>query len=85
MRTRSPNRPGVSARAISLVVAGVAAKHRLTPAQVRNMRCRDLKVVAARHEAWRLLAADERSVNSIAKGWPCSHTPIYDALDKVVK
>lgn len=85
MRTRSPNRTHVSARTVGIVAAGVAAKHGVAVEDVRNTMCKKPAVVAARREAWRLLATDEKSIHSIARAWPCHHTGILWAIDGKVK
>lgn len=78
----STNRSQVSPRAVSIVAAGVAAKHRVDQKYVVDTQCLDPRAVAARHEAWKLLVQPGVSIASIARAWPCHHTTILFALGR---
>lgn len=82
MTSVSGTRRQVSARAVSIAIAGVSAKHRVDRDLVVDTQCLDPRAVAARHEAWKLLVQPGVSIASIARAWPCHHTTILFALGR---
>jgi chromosomal replication initiation ATPase DnaA len=82
-RLGSCTRKTVSLARIERVVDEVSAEYDVPAAEIRNVRYRPRNVAEARWEAWRRLAGPNDAIISIARHWPCDHTAILNALNKL--